>query len=116
MSTYQSPHDLLLAKQLAASAPKEAQAFFHLKQTAERPDGGIPPKYRELISVAVSLVTQCPYCIDVHTRQARQAGASQQEVAEAVFIAAALAAGAVAGHGLLAIKLFGGASPETAPA
>lgn len=39
-------------------------------------------KYKELIAVAVALSTQCPYCIDIHTGNARKAGASDAELTE----------------------------------
>lgn len=98
--------DMELAPQLVRLAPQEAQAFLGLKASAERADGAIPAKYRELISIAVALTTQCTYCIDAHTANAAAAGASREELAETVFIAAALRAGAAVGHGLLALRLF----------
>lgn len=104
--SYQRPEDMALAKQLAGLAAPEAQAFLSLKAAAERSDGAIPAKYRELISVAVALTTQCSYCIDVHSANAAQEGATREELAETVFIAAALRAGAAVGHGLLALRLF----------
>jgi len=110
MSEYQRPEDLALAKELVRLAPKEAQAFLGLKSSAERSDGVIPEKYRELISIAVALTTQCSYCIDAHTKNAAKAGASREEIAETVFIASALRAGAAVGHGLLALRLFDAAS------
>jgi len=110
MPEYASPSDLAYAKDLIALAPSEAQAFLKLKAAAERADGQIPEKYRELISLAVALTTQCAYCIDAHTKNAATAGASREEIAETVFIAAALRAGAAVGHGLLALKLFDAAS------
>ena len=106
MSEYQRPQDMALAKELMKLAPNEAQAFMALKSTAERGDGVIPAKYRELMSVAVALTTQCSYCIDAHTRNALKEGAMREEIAETVFIAAALRAGAAVGHGLLALRLF----------
>lgn len=106
MSQYQSPLDLVYVKQLMNLAPKEAQAFLNLKSAAERVDGTIPEKYRELISVAVGLTTQCAYCIETHTKNAVEAGATREEIAETVFIAAALRAGAAVGHGLLALRLY----------
>ena len=106
MSEYQSPDDLSLAKDLLKLAPREAQAFMGLKNTAERSDGVIPAKYRELISIGVALTTQCAYCIDAHTKNAAEAGATREEIAEVVFIAAALRAGAAVGHGLFALRLF----------
>lgn len=106
MSTYQNPQDMAKAKDLISLAPKEAQAFLSLKTMAERADGVIPEKYRELISIAVALTTQCAYCIDTHSKNAARAGATREEIAEVVFIAAALRAGAAVGHGLLALRLF----------
>lgn len=110
MSAYQQSGDLALARDLMALAPVEAQAFLGLKAAAERGDGVIPEKYRELISIAVALTTQCAYCIDVHANNAARAGATREEIAETAFIAAALKAGAAVGHGLLALRLFDEAS------
>ena len=42
----------------------------------------------------------------MHTRNAKKAGASREEVAEAALLAAALRAGAAVTHGALAVKLF----------
>lgn len=106
MSTYQSSDDLAYVKQLMQSANKEATAFLNLKAAAERKDGAIPEKYRELMSIAVALTTQCAYCIDAHVQNAVKAGATKEELAETVFIASALRAGAAVGHGLMAMRLF----------
>lgn len=43
--------------------------------------GIIPTKIRELIALAVALTTQCAYCIDVHVKGAKRAGASIEELA-----------------------------------
>jgi AhpD family alkylhydroperoxidase len=74
--------------------------------------GVIPIKYRELMSIAVALTTQCAYCIDSHIKNAVEAGASREEIAETVFIAAALRAGGAVGNGLLAMRLFDEASEK----
>jgi AhpD family alkylhydroperoxidase len=112
MSEYQTPKDLAYAERLVEHAPREAAAFFNLKRTAERDDGVIPAKYRELMSVAVALTTQCAYCIDSHVKNAVQAGATREEIAETVFIAAALRAGGAVGNGLLAMRLFDESAAE----
>jgi len=115
MSHYHSPDDLQYARSLISLAPPEAQAFLKFKSTAEREDGVIPAKIRELISIAVALTTQCAYCIDAHVKNAVQAGATREEIAETVFIAAALRAGAAVGHGLMALRLFEEATSAQAP-
>ncbi len=88
MAEYQNPGDRAKGNPDQRSE-KEAAAFLHLKHTAERADGVIPVKYRELMSVAVALTTQCSFCIESHIENAVRAGASREEIAETVFIAAA---------------------------
>lgn len=112
MAEYQTPKDRAYTESLIRSAPKEAAAFLNLKHTAERKDGVIPIKYRELMSVAVALTTQCAYCIESHINNAVEAGATREEIAETVFVAAALRAGGAVGTGLLAMRLFEEASTE----
>ena len=83
---------------LGELAPGAFKAFVAFDQAAVR-DGAIPVKYKEIIAVAVALTTQCPYCIEIHTRNAKQAGATEQELAEATLVAAALRAGGTMTHG-----------------
>ncbi|WP_020598376.1 carboxymuconolactone decarboxylase family protein [Spirosoma panaciterrae] len=113
MAEYQTPKDRAYTEMLIQSARKEAAAFLNLKHTAERTDGVIPIKYRELMSVAVALTTQCAYCIESHIDNAVRAGATREEIAETVFIAAALRAGGAVGTGLMAMRLFEEASAKS---
>jgi AhpD family alkylhydroperoxidase len=78
-------------------APKVMEAFWAFDEAAVA-DGAIPVKYKELIAVAVALTTQCPYCIEIHSGNARKAGATDVEMTEAAMIAAALRAGAAVTH------------------
>jgi AhpD family alkylhydroperoxidase len=52
------------------------------------------PKTRELISLAVAVTVRCDGCIAVHTEAAARHGASPEEIAEALGVAAAVNAGA----------------------
>ena len=106
MSHYHDPEDLKLIGELKKLAPEEFKGFVALDSIVGRDGGTIPRKYRELIALAVACTTQCPYCLDVHTRNAKKAGATREEVAETAFLAAALRAGAAVTHGTLALKLF----------
>lgn len=103
---YQNPGDRQYTNELLNSAPKESKAFMNLKHTAERKDGVIPVKYRELMSIAVALTTQCAYCIESHVQNAKKAGATKEEIAETVFITSAIRAGGAVGTGLLAMRIF----------
>ena len=90
-------------KTLDANAPAAMQAFWAFDKAAMA-GGAIPAKYKELMAVAVALTTQCPYCIQIHSDKAREAGASEQEISEVVAVAAALRAGAAVTHGTHALK------------
>lgn len=113
MTEYQTPKDRAYTNMLMKAATQEAAAFMDLKHTAERTDGAIPIKYRELMSLAVALTTQCAYCIESHIHNAVQAGATREEIAETVFIAAALRAGGAVGTGLMAMRMFEEANTPT---
>ncbi len=106
MSHYYDESDLKNLKDMAKLAPEEFRAWINLDRIVAREDGRIPHKYRELIALAVAHTTQCPYCISIHSKNAKQAGATREEVVEAVLLAAALRAGAAAAHGSLALKFF----------
>ena len=89
--------NLTWIKKLNELAPEVTKAFWAFDKAAVA-DGAIPVKYKELIAVAVALTTQCPYCIDIHANNARKAGATDAEMAEAAMVAAALRAGAAVTH------------------
>jgi len=103
---YHDPADLRLIKEMGKAAPAEFEAWLGLDKIVAREDGAIPRKYRELIAVAVACTTQCPYCIEVHSKAAKKAGATREELVEAAFLAAALRAGGAATHGAMALKFF----------
>lgn len=86
--------------------PDILEAFANFDKAVFATEGReIPLKYRELIALGVALTTQCVYCIDAHSANAVKAGASQKELAEAAWVAAALRAGGAYAHGRLAFKL-----------
>jgi AhpD family alkylhydroperoxidase len=83
---------------LGELAPEAFKAFKAFDEAAYKA-GAIPHKYKELIAVAVALTTQCPYCIEIHTKEAKRSGATEQELAETTLVAAALRAGSAMTHG-----------------
>jgi AhpD family alkylhydroperoxidase len=89
-------------KKMAELAPAAMKAFYDFDKAALA-EGAIPAKFKELIAVAVAMTTQCPYCIDVHTGNAKKLGATEQELTEATLVAAALRAGASVTHGTHAL-------------
>src|SRR5690242_700387 len=89
--------NLAKLKKMNELAPDAMKAFWAFDKLAVA-EGAIPVKYKELIAVAVALTTQCPYCIDIHSSNARKAGATEAEIAEAGIVAASLRAGAAITH------------------
>ncbi|HYJ14748.1 MAG TPA: carboxymuconolactone decarboxylase family protein [Candidatus Limnocylindria bacterium] len=103
---YHDENDLKLMREMRKLAPEEFNAWLGLNNIVGRDNGAIPKKYRELIAIAVSATTQCPYCMEAHAKAAHAAGATREEVVEASFLAAALRAGGAATHGAMALKFF----------
>jgi AhpD family alkylhydroperoxidase len=56
---------------------------------------------KQIIAVAVAHVTQCPYCIQGHTKAALRAGATPEELMEAIWVAAEMRAGGPYAHATL---------------
>ena len=79
------------------------QAAFEAFGKAVFADGALPAKMKQIIAVAVAHVTQCPYCIRGHTRAALRAGATQEELMEAIWVAAEMRAGGAYAHSTLMI-------------
>lgn len=98
-----SKENLTKLKTMNELAPELMKAFWAFDKAAVA-EGAIPVKYKELIAVAVALTTQCPYCIDIHTGNARKAGATDTELTEAAMVAAALRAGAAVTHATHALS------------
>ncbi len=89
-------------KAVSAAAP-DAMAAFWAFDAAVFQDGALPAKVKELIAVAVAVTTQCPYCIEVHAKKAKAAGATDAELAEATLVSAAIRAGGAVTHATHAI-------------
>jgi AhpD family alkylhydroperoxidase len=66
--------------------------------------GALPEKTKELIAIGCAHITHCPYCIDSHTRKAKEAGATDEEIAEAIMVGVALSAGASMAHSCIAMR------------
>ena len=65
-----------------------AGAWSELKAMEFSTDTALSPKEKSLISLAVAAQIPCSYCVWADTQSARQAGATDEEIAEAVAMAA----------------------------
>ena len=96
-----STHDLSrMRRQLAPTAA----AAFHEFSAAVFADGALSRRTKQIIAVAAAHVTQCPYCIKGHTSAALQDGVSNEELMEAIWVAAEMRAGAAFAHSIIALS------------
>ena len=72
--------------------------------------GHLNEKTRQLISLAVAVTTRCDGCISVHSQKAVQAGATKEEIAEALGVAIAMNAGAALVYSARALDAVDAAS------
>lgn len=84
-------------KRLKDLAPEQLQAFTKFEKAVFQ-EGKLTKKEKEIIAVTIAHVTQCPYCIDSHTRKAKAQEASLEELAEAVFVVSSVEAGGAVTH------------------
>ena len=104
----------LLAQKRKDLSP-DTEAAFQSFSRAVFANGALPTKVKQIIAVAVAHVTQCPYCIKGHTKAALRHGASQEELMEAIWVAAEMRAGGAYAHSVLAIEEMEKAAAATNP-
>ena len=68
-------------------------------------DGALPARTKELMAVTAAHVTACPWCIEEHVKRAIKQGATDEEIAEAAFVAMALRAGGAFAHSSIAMAV-----------
>lgn len=115
MNHYHDPSDMTRLRDMRRAAPREFSAWTALDEIVGIEDGAIPRKYRELIAVACTHLTQCVYCMEEHVGSAKAAGATKAELVETSLLAAALRAGAAGAHGALALKMYDAADAPSEP-
>lgn len=81
-------------RELAPETHEAFEAFSHIVFG----EGALDRRTKQLIAVAVAHVTQCPYCIEGHTRLAYREGASPEEIMESIWVAAEMRAGGAYAH------------------
>jgi AhpD family alkylhydroperoxidase len=98
-------------KEMSALHPELVKGFVGLSAAASK-TRHLDAKTREMIALAVAVVTQCEGCIDAHVRKAKAAGATREEIAEAVGVAVALNAGAAFTYALHVLDAVGDEAPR----
>src|SRR5574337_653856 len=89
-----------VARKRRELTPTQLDAFQAFSKAAFA-EGALSAKFKQIIAVAVAHVTQCPYCITGHTKAALRAGATPEELMEAIWVAAEMRAGGAYAHATL---------------
>lgn len=93
------------AERRHALAPAADDAFRAFSE-AVFAEGTLDTLTKQLIAVACSHVTQCPWCIEGHVKAAQREGASAEQIMEAIWVAAEMRAGAAYAHSVKALDLM----------
>ncbi|MGO9196961.1 MAG: carboxymuconolactone decarboxylase family protein [Acidimicrobiales bacterium] len=71
------------AKAMRSLVPEVFSGYAQMSRAAMA-DGALTSRQKELIALAIAATRECDGCIAAHARGARRAGASREEVAEAM--------------------------------
>ena len=99
MKTYYNPDDLKKFGKIGEFQKPLADKFFSYYGDVFK-DGALTEREKSLIALAVSHAVQCPYCIDAYTVDTLEKGCDEEEMMEAVHVAAAIRGGATLVHGV----------------
>ena len=92
-------------EKLVSLDSKVYKAFLDMERAAYA-DGALPKKTKELIAIGISVVMDCQSCMQWHIDQAAKAGASQQEILEAVEVGIEMGAGRVTVSARFALEVM----------
>jgi len=93
MNQYSDPKDLKSFGKIAEWQEEMGNKFFDYYSTVTEGDSALTAREKALIALAVSHAIQCSYCIDAYTTNSLQSGADEEQMMEAVHVAAAVKAG-----------------------
>ncbi len=99
MKTYYNPDDLKKFGKIGEFQKPLADKFFSYYGDVFK-EGALTEREKSLIALAVSHAVQCPYCIDAYTVDTLEKGCDEEEMMEAVHVAAAIRSGATLVHGV----------------
>ena len=93
MNPYSDPKDLRTFGKITEWQEAMGGKFFDWYSSVTEGDTALTEREKALIALAVSHAIQCSYCIDAYTTNSLQAGADEEQMMEAVHVAAAVKAG-----------------------
>lgn len=97
MKTYYNPEDLKNFSKIGEYQKPLADKFFDYYGEVFA-EGALTAREKSLIALAVAHTIQCPYCIDAYTTDTMEKGCDEEQMMEAVHVAAAIRGGASLVH------------------
>jgi 4-carboxymuconolactone decarboxylase len=96
---YYHAADLARFSEIGAGAPALWEKF-SAWYDAVFAEGALTAREKALIALAVAHAVQCPYCIDAYSTASLEQGSNEEQMTEAVHVAAAIRGGASLVHGV----------------
>ena len=93
---------------LTLAQPAVMENFMELRKAAVA-NGALDTKTKELMALAISITARCDDCIAYHTHDALEAGATREEIADAIGVAILMGGGPsmlYAAHAIEALDQF----------
>ena len=90
---YFDPKDLKRFGRIKEHQPEMGADFFKWYEQATYGETALTQREKALIALAVSHTIRCPYCVDAFTTNCLESGADEEQMMEAVHVAAAIQAG-----------------------
>ena len=93
MKSYFNPDDLKKFGDITEFQETLGKKFFDYYGEVFK-EGALTEREKALIALAVAHAIQCPYCIDAYSTGCLEKGADEEQMMEAVHVAAAIKSGA----------------------
>ena len=90
---------------LKARKSRTYEAFLQMEKAAYS-SGALEKKYKEMIAVGISIVVDCESCLQWHIREALSAGATEEQILEAIEVGMEMGGGPATVAGRFAIRLL----------
>ena len=97
MGDYFDSKDLAKFGNIGRVNKELADKFFDYYNTVMK-EGALSAREKALIALAVAHTLKCPYCIDAYTSACMEKGADEEQMSEAVHVAASMSAGITLVH------------------
>ena len=95
-------------KRLHRRFSEQSESYRHFLELAESAfaPGSLNRKTKELMALAISIVTKCEPCIEWHTEQAVSEGAGEAELMETIDVALEMGGGPAGAYARFALRAY----------